>query len=208
MTPVQGMSAREDAMEEQMKIPAQKNNGTISDRRRKLLKAAVATAPVIATLPNGSVFANASIQQCIPGDKKRQPTPQLSKTPRHESNDQWQEVTLERLVYKSRHGSTKTRYKYSGDFFKDDDRNSGYLVSADLDFLKERDKKGGRRGGKRGKKVWDDNPKKEGVVYALRYYEPNSQKTGLRNGPSLKKGGKHGWTALTGTCLTSLKKVV
>ncbi len=205
MTPVQGMSAREYAMEEKMKIPAQKNNDAISDRRRKLLKAAVATAPVIATLPNGSVFANTSIQQCIPGDKKRQPHGQLSKTPRYQSSDQWQEVAVVKRVYqKNNSKETKTIYEYGGDFFEED--RDGNLRSTTLDFLRQTNKRNKRN--KRNKNLkWDSTPIEETNAYALIYYEPNSKKTGVY-GPSLKKGGKHGWTALTGTCLTSLKKVV
>ncbi|MCP4995907.1 MAG: hypothetical protein GY934_19340 [Gammaproteobacteria bacterium] len=199
MTPVQGMSAREDAMEEKMKIPAQKNNDAISDRRRKLLKAALATAPVIATLPNGSVFANTSIQQCIPCDKKRQPHGQLSKTPRYQPSDQWQEVAVVKRVYqKNNSKGTKTIYEYGGDFFEED--RDGYLRSTTLDFLRQKNRRNGNL-------KWDSTPIEETNAYALLYYEPNSKKTGVY-GPSLKKGGKHGWTALTGTCLTSLKKVV
>ena len=38
---------------------------TVVQSRRRLLKAAVATAPLIATLPNGAAWATASTAQCI-----------------------------------------------------------------------------------------------------------------------------------------------
>lgn len=38
--------------------------------RRRLLKAAAASAPFIATLPNGAAFANASAADCVVNDKK------------------------------------------------------------------------------------------------------------------------------------------
>lgn len=44
---------------------SQENLGRVSEKRRRLLKAAAASAPVIATLQSGGAFANASAFQCI-----------------------------------------------------------------------------------------------------------------------------------------------
>ena len=47
----------------------------VSERRRRLLKAAATTAPVIATLPSGAALANASIHHCVDYHELREQDP-------------------------------------------------------------------------------------------------------------------------------------
>lgn len=51
--------------------PARGEQTESSRERRLLLKAAAATAPLIATLPNGAAFANASAANCVAEDQER-----------------------------------------------------------------------------------------------------------------------------------------
>lgn len=47
----------------------------VSEQRRRLLKAAATAAPVIATLPSGAAFANASVHQCVDFHANREQSP-------------------------------------------------------------------------------------------------------------------------------------
>ncbi len=66
----------------------------ISQKRRRLLKTAAATAPVIATLHSGAAFANASAYQCI-NDARTQPPSEETSSP-----DTWVRVEVKRYKFK------------------------------------------------------------------------------------------------------------
>jgi hypothetical protein len=47
----------------------------VSEQRRRILKVAATAAPVIATLPSGAAFANASVHQCVVHAAEREQAP-------------------------------------------------------------------------------------------------------------------------------------
>ena len=76
--------------------------GSVSNTRRKLLKAAAVSAPLVSSLKSGSAFAMTSVIQCIGMDHNNPPN--YNVTSGYYSNDGWMRQQVKRYRYKKSNG--------------------------------------------------------------------------------------------------------
>ncbi|HIE55419.1 MAG TPA: hypothetical protein EYP90_09610 [Chromatiaceae bacterium] len=140
---------------------------TVSEKRRKLLKTAATTAPVIATLQSGAAFANTSAYQCI-NDAKTNPPPEWTGDP-VPSGDNWVRKTITRYKYKKKSDNTISNWWYDvdgnhgvsnpeGPYYRV--QNDGTVASRSFDL-----------------NLWDEYQSE--IVNVIVYYEPNVDYTGV-----------------------------
>jgi len=121
-------------MDKKTRTHEPEGNDSISEKRRKLLKTAATTAPVIATLQSGAAFANTSAFQCI-NDAKSGGVYEVVTDP--VPSDNWVRKTIKR--YKQGDQSSSNPWWYDvdnnggteGTYYRR--KNDGTLVSEVID---------------------------------------------------------------------------
>ena len=149
------------------------NGDSISEKRRKLLKTAAASAPVIATLQSGAAFANTSAFQCINDAKNTAATlPEVVADPVPPS-DNWVRKTVKRYRYQKTKKNGKIKIT---DWWYDVDGNhDGFDPEGPFYRIKK---------GKVKSKIFNKNKHKwneydSETVNVIVYYEPNSDHTNV-----------------------------
>ncbi len=105
----------------------QQTQEIVSEKRRKLLKSAASTAPVIATLHSGAAFATASTHLCV---NTAQTDPPVTDTP---ATDAWVRTSVKRYKFLppgGNPGDAEWLYDFEGNgggdgtYYRDADANS------------------------------------------------------------------------------------
>ncbi len=165
----------------------------VSDRRRRLLKAAAAGAPLIATLQSGAAFAQASARNCIVENAGRDPAKQKG------SPDNWVRKEVIRYKFEKPDGSI-TNWKY--------DIDGNHAAGGPYYTAGDRNGDGMGNQWSNARRQW---PVAESETrYVLVYYQPTPDSinpTGaVEKGPFPKFLETHGdgLTGLKGSCLCSV----
>ncbi|MCF6354819.1 MAG: hypothetical protein L3J26_06910 [Candidatus Polarisedimenticolaceae bacterium] len=149
----------------------------VSKQRRRLLKAAAVSAPVIATLQSGAAFAQASALACIERDAAHNPPGEISDP----SSDTFVRVAMNKYTYwDGSDTASETDFKYdvdslhpSGPYYNSDG-SSWVIPSGFAEYSSQ-------------------------TVYVLAYYDSNGALSG-RIFPEVQVGDDQ---VLTTSCMTS-----
>jgi len=178
------------------------STGQVSEQRRRLLKAAAISAPVIATLQSGAAFATASAQGCIQECETKNPGQITSTT------DGWvrTEVTLYTFRFKKPNKPFRTKERYDVTPFYAIPLAPGGIITpsaGDGPFYKANGKTWSIPNNATDISVIAATPK-----FILVYYDPNDTYTGVTEiGPIIPlddESNISGLTPLTASCLCSV----
>ena len=155
-------------MDKETRTQEPEGSDYISEKRRRLLKAAATTAPVIATLQSGAAFANTSAFQCI-DDAKSGGVDEVVADP-VPSGDHWVRKTIKRYKYKRKIDEHISTWWYDVDGNHDG-------VSPEGPYYRVRNEDGSVASRTFNLSNWDEHESE--TVNVIVYYQPNGDYTGV-----------------------------